>query len=61
MNQTCMSKCAFTLGTHFGEDMAFVSVLSLDLSGAGVRESLLGTGIGFHFWHCGDILIVDLL
>jgi hypothetical protein len=47
-----MGKSALALRTHFGKDMAFVSVLSFDFSGTSVRESLLSAGIGFHFWHC---------
>jgi hypothetical protein len=28
-----------------------VSMLSLDLAGAGEGETLLGSGLGFHSWH----------
>jgi hypothetical protein len=35
----------------FGQNVAFVGMFSLDLAGSGKFESLLGTGIGFHFWH----------
>ena len=35
----------------FGQDVAVVSMLSLDLAGAGESETLLGSGLGFHCWH----------
>ena len=35
-----------------GEDVAVVSVLPLDLSRSGKRETLFGTGVGFELCHC---------
>ena len=55
MYQGAVGKVTLTLGRFLGEDMAFVSVIPLYFSGAGERESLLGTGVGFHFWHCRSI------
>jgi len=46
-----MGQVALPFLAHFGEDMAFVSVFSFYLPCARERESLLGAGIGFHFWH----------
>ena len=34
-----------------GQDVTVVSMLSLDLAGAGEGETLLGSGFGFHSWH----------
>ena len=34
-----------------GEDVTVVSMLSLDLAGAGEGETLLGSGFGLHSWH----------
>jgi hypothetical protein len=51
VDKSCIGQCTLTLGAHFGEDVAFESVFPLDFARAGVRESLLGAGIGFHFWH----------
>ena len=44
---------AFAFFRFFGQDMAFESVFPFDVSRAGDPESLLGAGIGFHFWHSG--------
>jgi hypothetical protein len=46
-----VGKVTLALGRFFGEDVAFVSVVPLYFSGTGKRESLFGTGVGFHFWH----------
>ena len=35
-----------------GENVAVISVLSLDLSRSGKREALFGTGVGFKLCHC---------
>ena len=34
------------------ENVAVVSVLSLDFSRSGKRETLFGTGVGFKLCHC---------
>jgi len=36
--------------------VAFEGMLSFDFPRTGERESFLGTGIGFHFWHYGWML-----
>ena len=46
-----MSDMTFAFFRFFGKDMAFESVFPFDVSGAGDPESLLGAGVGFHFWH----------
>ena len=35
-----------------GENVAFVSVLSLDFSRSGKCKTLFGTGVGLDFRHC---------
>ena len=54
-----MRDMAFAFFRFLGKDMAFESVFPFDVSGAGDPESLLGAGVGFHFWHrCVVIIIV---
>ena len=43
---------AFLFLGLLGEDVAVVSVLPLDLSRSGKRETLFGTGVGFELCHC---------
>ena len=47
-----MIKIPFLLLGLLGEDVAVVSVLALNLSRSGKRETLFGTGIGLKFCHC---------
>ena len=35
----------------FGQDVTVISVLTLNLTCAGEGETLLRSGISFHFWH----------
>ena len=35
----------------FGQDVTVISVLTLDLTCAGERKTLLCSGICFHLWH----------
>ena len=46
-----MGDMAFALFRFLGQDMAFESMFPLDVSGARNPESLLGAGVGLHFWH----------
>ena len=55
VDQTCMGQGTLALGAHLCQDVAFVRVLPLDFSRAGVREPLLGAGVGFHLWHVTGI------
>ena len=50
-DNSAVSQVAFSLGGFLGENVAVVSVMSLDFAGAGQSESLLGGGLGFDFWH----------
>ena len=47
-----MIKIPFLFLGLLGEDVAVVSVLPLDFSRPGKRETLFGTGIGLKFCHC---------
>jgi hypothetical protein len=47
-------KVTLLLGGFLGQDVALESVLALDFARAGQRKTLLGTGLGLHFRHCGD-------
>jgi hypothetical protein len=51
VDQGRMRKLQLPLFRLFGQDVAFEGVLSLDLSGPGQLETLLGTGFGLHFRH----------
>ena len=44
-----------------GEDVAVVSMLPLDLSRSGKRETLFGTGVGLKLCHCFIKLKIDIL
>lgn len=42
---------AFLRGLFLSQDVTVESMLSLDFAGAGEVETLLGSGLGLHFWH----------
>ena len=42
---------AFLLLRLLGENVAVISMSSLDLSRTGKREALFGTGVGLNLWH----------
>lgn len=46
-----MVKISLALCALLGEDVAVISVLSLDLACAGESETLLSGGIGLYLWH----------
>lgn len=54
-----MIKISLTLLGLLGEDVAVVSVLPLDFSRSGKRETLFGTGVGLKLCHCFDKLNVN--
>ena len=43
-----------------GQDVTVVSMLSLDFTGAGEGETLLGSGLGFHSRHYFTVFFVRL-
>ena len=46
-----MVKIAFLLLGLLGENVAVISVSSLDFARSGKREALFGTGVRFKLWH----------
>lgn len=54
-------KISLTLLGLFGEDVAVVSVLPLDFSRSGKRETLFGTGVGLKLCHCFKKLNVNIV
>ena len=53
-----MTQIAFSLLALLGQDVTMVSVLPLQMAAAGYLETLLGSGLGLHFWHFTVILKV---
>ena len=47
-----MIQIPFLLLGLLGEDVAVVSMLPLDFSRSGKRETLFGTGVGLKLCHC---------
>lgn len=50
-DNSAVSQVTFSLYAFFGENVAVVSVMSLDFSGASKGESLLSSGFRFNFRH----------
>ena len=46
-----MSQVAFLLFSLLRQNVTFVSVLTLDFTGSGKRETLFCTGVRFYLWH----------
>jgi hypothetical protein len=46
-----MNQITFLLLSLLCQNVAVVSVMSLDLTCSGETESLLGTGVCLYFWH----------
>ncbi len=44
-----------------GENVAVVSVMSLNLTRTGECESLLCTGVCLYFWHCFNFLMITFV
>ena len=53
-----MNQITFLLLGLLGENVAVVSMMSLDLTSSGETESLLGTGVSFYFWHFFIYLVI---
>lgn len=60
-NQRGVVQNALALLRLLRQDVAVISVLTLDLSRAGEREALLGRGIGLYFRHFFMYLVVSNL
>ena len=59
MNKCEVIKISFLLLGLLGENVAVISVFSLDFSRSGKRETLFGTGVGLKLCHCFDKLNVN--
>ena len=46
-----MGQVAFLLFSLLRQNVTFVSVLTLDFTGSGKRETLFSTGVRFYLWH----------
>jgi hypothetical protein len=51
MNHGGIRKVTFPLNGFFRQNVAFVSMLPFDFTGAGKGKSFFSTGFGLHFWH----------
>jgi hypothetical protein len=51
VNRGRVRKITFPLDGFLGKDVAFVSMLPLDFTGAGEGKPFFGAGFGLHFWH----------
>ena len=56
-DQSGVVKIALLSGLLLGEDVAVISVLSLDFASTGESETLLGAGFGFQCRHYFTVLI----
>lgn len=52
VNECKMVEIPLLLLGLLGENVAVISVFSLDFSRSGKRETLFGTGVGFKLCHC---------
>ena len=50
-DEVAVLQVAFLLLTFLGQDVAVISVMTLDLTRSGEHESLLCCGISLYFWH----------
>ena len=58
VHKCCVVEVAFTLFRLLREDVAVISVFSLNLTSTGQSETLLGGTIGLYLWHFFEILVV---
>ena len=54
-----MGQVAFLLFSLLRQNVTLVSVLTLDFTGSGKRETLFCTGVRFYLWHFKNCLIVN--
>jgi hypothetical protein len=53
---TEIGEVPFAFGRLLGKNMTFISVLPLDFTGPGDRETFFRTGIRLHLWHYSNNL-----
>ena len=58
VNDCVVNQITLLLLCFLCENVAVVSVMSLDLTCTGETESLLCTGVCLYFWHCFKIFII---
>ncbi len=51
IHEGAVIEITFSLLALLGQDVAMISVLSLQMAAAGYLETLLGSGLGLHFRH----------
>ena len=51
VHEGAVIEITFSLLALLGQDVAMISVLSLQMAAAGYLETLLGSGLGLHFRH----------
>lgn len=56
VNQAEVGEVSFLFFGFLGQDVAFESMLSLDLSGACKGKPFLGSGVCFNLWHFCKII-----
>ena len=57
MNKRCLRQSSLSVFRLLGQNVTLKRVLSLDFSGTRKAETLLSTGIGFHFRHSSQVLV----
>ena len=51
LNDCSVVEVTFSLLALLGQDVAMISMLSLQLAATRYLETLLGSGLSLHFWH----------
>ena len=51
LNEVCTLEVALLFLTFLGQDVAVISVMTLNLTRSGEHKTLLGAGISLYFWH----------
>jgi len=57
VDQCGMCQSTLAIFRFLGQDVTLERVLSLDFTRTGQLETLLGRGLGFHFWHSSQVLV----
>ena len=60
INNSNMSEVAFLFFSLLRQNVTFVSVLTLDFTGSGKRETLFCTGVRFYLWHFVLNLVINI-
>ena len=60
VNQICAAQLTLTLGSHFGQDVAFVSVFAL-VASRRFLEALGRPAMDLDLWHCSNSALGTLV